>query len=72
MPDSAKIIIEVVAGIVPGSPMPEYTRRWSLTRDQFDNDRNAVIKAYGESREYAATLENPAKVNWVRRDWTWL
>jgi hypothetical protein len=25
----------------------------------------------GESREYAASLENPARVNWVRREWLW-
>ena len=70
--NSAKIIIEVVSGLIPGQPDDKLTRRWSLTRDQWDNDRDSVIRAYGESREYAATLENPATTNWVRRDWIWL
>lgn len=69
---AAKLIIEVVAGVLPGQPEAEFTRRWAITSEQWENDRDAVIRAYGESREYAATLENPSRVNWVRRDWIWL
>ena len=68
---SAKVIIEVVAGLLPGTPEPEFTRRWFISADEWENDSHAVIRAYGESREYAASLENPARLNWVRRDWLW-
>ena len=34
--------------------------------------RDRWILIHGESREYAATLENPALVNWVSREWVWL
>ena len=77
--EAAKLIIEVQAGVIPGTAMPEYTKRWGWTSsDQAkleagDKDaRENWIRIAGESREYAATLENPAQVNWVRRDWIWL
>lgn len=76
---SDKLIIEVTAGMVPGQPMGEYTRRWnwsSQDQDRLLRDDEAAINKYiriaGESREYAASLENPNNLNWVRRDWIWL
>ena len=76
---AAKLIIEVQAGVIPGQPMPEYTRRWGWTSDEQAKlgagdmkTREKWIMIAGESREYAATLENPARVNWLRRDWIWL
>lgn len=73
---SAKVLIEVQAGIVPGTPMPEYTKRWAITSEQWAGEtaqaREDIVRIYGESREYAATLEDPRKLNWVRRDWLFL
>ena len=77
--EAAKLIIEVLAGVIPGQPMPEYTRKWGWTSG--DQERLAAgekaaqalyIQIAGESREYAASLENPRLLNWVRRDWIWL
>ena len=79
MPVAARLIIEVQAGILVGEPMPEYSRRWTWT--SVDHDRLEAgdpaakalyIRIAGESREYAASLENPRTLNWVRRDWIWL
>jgi hypothetical protein len=77
--EAAKLIIEVVAGLIPGTPIAEHTRRWSWTSSNQaaleKGDKEAEIKwilIAGESREYAATLENPQRFNWVRRDWLWL
>ena len=77
--ENAKLIIEVMAGLVPGDPMPEYTRRWGWTGEEQAQlvagdakAREKWILIHGESREYAATLEDPRAVNWVRRDWVWL
>lgn len=77
--ESAKLLIEVVAGLVPGQPITKYTRRWawssadqaSLLKDD-PEAREKYIRIAGESREYAASLENPGELNWVRRDWLWL
>lgn len=77
--EMAKLIIEVQAGVIPGEGMPEYTRRWGWSsEDQARleaNDaaaRELYVRIAGESREYAASLEDPRRVNWVRRDWIWL
>lgn len=79
MMEAAKLIIEVMAGVIPGEAMPEYTKRWGWTSknqealEAGDAEAKALyIQIAGESREYAASLENPALINWVRRDWLWL
>lgn len=75
---SVRIGIEVHAGLLPGTPEAEFSRQWFITSDVWqrmkdgDGDaRNEVIRIAGESREYAATLENPGRFNWVRRDWVY-
>jgi len=78
-----KLIIEVMAGIIPGQPMDEHTQRWTWTSDdeaQLRKGNHEQMKwanlryvfMAGQSREYAASLENPQRFNWVRRDWIWL
>jgi len=79
MPEALKLSIVVQAGLIVGSPDPQYTRRWEWTStDQLlleEGNRDAAdrwIRVAGESREYAATIETPRLVNWVRREWIWL
>jgi hypothetical protein len=71
-------MIEVWAGIMPGEPMPDYSRCWSETNAQQDHlaasdpeARLEYLRMAGESREYAVWLEDPWWINWVRRDWSW-
>ena len=76
--DSAKLIIEVVAGLLPGQPMPEYTKRWAVTSFDWDSavtdqlKRALVVGRATEADEYTWTLRNPSRVNWVRTDWDWV
>ena len=74
-----RLIIEVTAGVIPGKPMDEFTRRWGWSEVDQEmlkhGDKSAKelwIRIHGESREYEASLENPGMVNWVRREWLWL
>jgi hypothetical protein len=79
MSDSARMIIEVVAGIVPGkNPEPEFTHRWAVTSDEWHlstdevrwqllHDRNQLALTYA-----AELMERPDRLNWVRVDWIWL
>jgi hypothetical protein len=76
---SAKLLIEVQAGVIPGTPEPEFTKRWGWTSVEQENlvkgdpaAKAQYIRIAGESREYAASLEDPQRFNWVRRDWLWL
>ena len=75
----AKLLIEVMAGMFPGEADPQYTKRWAWSSIEQENlvkgdpaAKDRYIRIAGESREYAASLENPAVLNWVRRDWIWL
>lgn len=77
--ESVRILIEVVAGVIPKQPLPEYTQQWCITESDWEasgqGDKNAtmrVLLAYGASREYAAHLEDHRKVNWVERTWLYL
>lgn len=76
---AARIAIEIVAGVVPGTPVPEFTKRFVITSDAWykqgdyegkdDEAEMEVMKVYGLAQEYMRTLWNPKRANWVRCDW---
>lgn len=66
---------EVHAGIIPGQPMPEFTRRWLLTSETFYAEEatgETFLRYRDEAYEYAKSLSNPAGLNWVRVEWCYL
>jgi hypothetical protein len=68
---------EVSAGLIPGRPDGEFTRRWPITSPDWhqlgdDARRAAYLKASDEAHDYAKSLEDPRRINWVRVDWIWL
>lgn len=74
--------IDVLAGVVPGHPMPEYTRRFFLTsREWYDAGsgehgplKQAELLADLNSKAQAWAMYlmlQPDRVNWVRTDWVW-
>lgn len=79
MTEAARCAWEVTAGIIPGEPMPEYTRRWGLTSSQWygpDGEPSAtgaaLYNAYlVAAQEYARCLMRPDVLNWVRVEWIW-
>ena len=80
--EGVRVIIEVVAGVIPGTPIPEYTRRFYVTSDawymqgKYENKpkeaQDEVMQAYGMAHEYMRNLYNPQLVNWVRCNWIYL
>ena len=77
--EAAKALIEVQAGIIPGSALPEYTKRWGYTSREYEEDKlvapdqpTIFSKRLQEAHNYAVGLSNPAYVNWVRVDWIWV
>lgn len=80
--ESARIIIEVVAGIVPGKPIPEHTKKFFITSDAWyaqgkyegrvEDAKMEILAVYGFAQEYMRNLMNPQVVNWVRLDWIYL
>lgn len=79
MTKSLRIAIEVQAGIVPGQPIPEHTKKFFITSDMWyaegdyaDKQKEAkeeILKIYGYAQEYARNLMNPQMLNWVHMDW---
>jgi hypothetical protein len=74
-----KAMIEVVAGVIPGTPMPEYSKRWSYTSGEHEQDTKTppdkptiFSQRLQEAHDYAMGLSNPAYVNWVRVEWIWV
>lgn len=74
---TTRIVIEVVAGIIPEQPMEEYTTRYSISSEEWyadDADHVQLLtRANGAASAYAQWLMlQPDRVNWVRLDWLYL
>jgi hypothetical protein len=75
MAESARVIIEVQAGIIPEQPEPEFTKRWVITSEEWEDGQSDVLLStrYGQAQGYAAMLAlHPERFNWVRVDWLYL
>lgn len=76
---SARVIVEVVAGLIPNDPISEYTRRWALTGEEWRAATDEGIaqeklaELNGRAQGYAMLLMlQPDRLNWVRTDWLWV
>lgn len=81
MTESARVIIEVVAGLLPGKdPEIEFTRRYAITSkewqdaaDKPNGQSELLATVNGKAQGYASLLMlQPDRLNWVRLDWIWL
>ena len=75
--NSVRVAVDVVAGILPGTPMPEFTQRWYITSKDWnveDGMQQARILAEmnGKAQAWAMYLMlQPDRVNWVKTEWIW-
>ena len=82
----ARCAWEVTAGVIPRRPMPEHTKRWGITSETWEAEnamsddefkekhpdgKSSYAKAREEAYAYAASLNDPRYLNWVRIDWIW-
>ena len=82
----ARCCWEVTAGIIPGTPIPELTRRWVITSEYWEKSnamsdeqfaavhpdgKSAFFTFRKEALEYTETLYDPRYHNWVRCEWIW-
>jgi hypothetical protein len=80
--ESAKLIVEVTAGVVPGKVEPEYTRLYAITSAQWQEAMNSgatmaasnlLAETNGKAQGYAGYLMlQPDHLNWVDTKWLWL
>lgn len=80
--EALRILIEVTAGVIPGAAMPEYTKTFAITSDEWyaqgkydgkaEEAKLEILKIYGFAQEYMRNLMNPQAVNWVQLNWIYL
>jgi hypothetical protein len=75
--NQARVLLEVTAGVLVGTPEPEFTRQWAITSEEWNAegaDQSALLAiANGKMQGYAALLMlQPDRFNWVKTEWIWL
>jgi hypothetical protein len=74
---TARCGVDVVAGVLPGQPMEELTRRWFLTSEEWhaaegEAQVHLLTDLAGKAVAYATYLMlQPDRVNWVKTEWVW-
>lgn len=71
---------EVCAGLISGQPMPEYTKRFVYTSEDYEEDgRHAkeleyhpiFMKRMAEASSYHQQMSNPQTLNWAELTFIW-
>jgi hypothetical protein len=80
--ETARLIIEVVAGVIPEKPEPEFTRQYAITSAEWQQARESaqtgaeeelLAVVAGKAQGYAGLLMlQPNRLNWVKTTWLWL
>jgi len=76
---SVRIGVDVMGGVLVGTPEPEFTRQFILTGEEWqaaDGDgvkqANLLLDIAGKANAYATYLMlQPDRLNWVRTEWVW-
>ena len=73
MPNTWRCAWIVTAGIIPGEPMPEYTRQWGMTSAEWEAPGNVALfnACLVAALEYARYLSDPYLLNWTNVHWIW-
>ena len=71
--DAVKGIWIVQAGVLPGQPMTEYTKKWDYMSSEFEHDNGERFAEHREqAMDYAKSIMIPSLVNWVKVEFIWL
>lgn len=76
----ARVLLEVQAGLLPGTPMPEYTKQWAISSEEWaargDEGPDSFMGNEAGQLEmavdaYAHSLRHSG-LNWVQTTWIYL
>lgn len=80
--EPARVLLEVVAGMIPGQAMEEFGRTWAITSEEWETaeavngQMQLLLDRYAEAQMYALNLAidsaSGLAPNWIRFDWIWL
>lgn len=71
-----RVIIEVLAGVIPGTPEDDFTKCWTITTTEWEaaGERQMALLA-GRAAEAEAYLHilmlQPERIGFARLNWTW-
>lgn len=75
---TARCAVDVVAGVLPGTPEPEWTRTFHISSDEWNAASGTVETIHlltdlsGRATAYATYLMLlPDRFNWVKLEWVW-
>lgn len=68
--------VDVVAGILPGTPIDELTRQWFITSEEWNAEgvdhAQLLSDLAGKASAWGTYLMlQPDVVNWVKVEWIW-
>lgn len=71
-----RVILEVLAGVIPEKPEEEFSRRWTITSDEWEacaHQTTLLAEYVAKAEVYAHLLGlQPDRFNWVQINWIWL
>jgi hypothetical protein len=76
--NTARVMLEVTAGVMDGQPLEEHTKRWYLSQVRWDVSDEAeraveMSEIVGRALGYVQLLcLRPDILNWVDMKWRWL
>ena len=74
--ETTRCAVQVFAGVLPGTPEPEFTKTWVIQSDEWHAegaDQGMLLcELAGKACGYATYLMlQPDRYNWVKTEWIW-
>lgn len=77
MMETARCGVDVLVGVAPGTPEPEFSRQWFITSEEwYANDgadqAHLLSDLAGKASAWATyAMLQPERFNWVKVEWVW-
>ncbi len=64
----------VTAGALPDVVDPQFTRQWTISTAEWASKyrHDVMAERMQDAMAYAASLQDPGRLTWVRLEWIWL
>lgn len=73
---AVRCIVEVSAGIIPGTAEDGFTKQYVITSDDWEaagaEQGLLLLETYAKAMAYSMSILDPARVNWTQVNWIWM
>ena len=71
-----RVAVDVVAGVLPGTPIPEHTKTFTISSEDWNaegaDQAGLLAEMNGKAMGWAGYLMmQPDAFNWVKTEWVW-